>query len=75
MTSDKAIHAGRQAPESTSGKSECYAAPRLRGRQPAPMPDTYAPIHAAYVAALGKATILDEDTRRAYASRVRDYLI
>lgn len=35
----------------------------------------YAGVHTAYVAELAKATMLDDDTRRAYTSRVRSYLI
>ncbi|WBQ03410.1 tyrosine-type recombinase/integrase [Kribbella sp. CA-293567] len=46
-----------------------------RGRRPAQLPDRYAAIHAGYTAALAAAGMLDDNTRRAYASRVRGYLI
>ncbi|MFI1996322.1 tyrosine-type recombinase/integrase [Actinoplanes sp. NPDC020271] len=48
--------------------------PPRRGRAPAVLPPRLQIVHAGYVTALGKATMLDEDTRRAYASRVRTYL-
>jgi integrase/recombinase XerC len=75
MTSDKALTEDHQSPESTSDKTNPVLGPPRRGRQPEPLPLRFAGIHATYVAALAKATMLDDDTRRAYASRVRGYLI
>jgi hypothetical protein len=63
------------APEATSGKTQPLLGQPRQGRQPAPLPARYAGIHTSYVAELAKATMLDDDTRRAHASRVRQYLI
>jgi hypothetical protein len=43
---------------------------RRHGRQPIALPVTLEAIHTGYTAALATATMLDDDTRRAYASRV-----
>jgi hypothetical protein len=43
------------------------------GRQHQAVPEAFTTIHAAYAAAL-KRTPLDDDTRRAYDSRVRTFL-
>jgi site-specific recombinase XerD len=45
-----------------------------RGRAPVGLPAHLQPVHDRYVAALSTATMLDADTHRAYASRVRGYL-
>ncbi len=58
-----------------SDNSQPLTGPPRRGRQPAPLPPRFAGVHAGYVGELDKATMLDDDTRRAYASRVRGYLI
>ena len=68
MTSDKASREGQEAPESTSDKTQPLLGRPRRGRQPAPLPARYTGIHASYVAEMAKATMLDDDTRRAYAS-------
>jgi site-specific recombinase XerD len=47
--------------------------PRRRGRLPAPLPARLEPVHAAYTAALGQAT-MSAETRRTYASKLRQYL-
>lgn len=50
-----------------------YAEGHRRGPQPAGLLARLEAIHAEYVAALRSAPV-DEDTRRAYATRVRQYL-
>jgi site-specific recombinase XerD len=60
------IGTGRQNPAPVPG-------PRRRGRLPAPLPGRLEPVHAAYTAALAQAT-MSAETRRTYASRVRQYL-
>ena len=47
--------------------------PRRRGRMPAPLPARLEPVYAAYAAALGQAT-MSAETRRTYASKLRQYL-
>ena len=47
--------------------------PRRRGRPPAPLPARLEPVHAAYAAALAHAT-MSAETRRTYASKLRQYL-
>ncbi len=74
MTSDKAFQNESQSPESISDKTTPPLGPPRRGRQPVPLPARYAGIHATYTGDLARATMLDDDTRRAYASRVRGYL-
>jgi site-specific recombinase XerD len=44
-----------------------------RGRSATGLPGDLEPVHAAYVAALAHAVVLQPSTRRAYASRVRQY--
>ncbi len=73
MISDKASREDQEAPESTSDKTQPLLGRPRRGRQPAPLPARYAGIHTSYAAELAKATMLHDDTRRAYASRVRQY--
>lgn len=75
MTSDNASPAVGDLPGTASDNSQPLVGPPRRGRQPAPLPLRYAGIHAGYVGELDTATMLDDDTRRAYASRVRGYLI
>ena len=45
-----------------------------RGRAPADLPEAFAEVLAVYVAALASAP-LSEETRRTYASKVRQYLV
>ena len=45
-----------------------------RGRAPVALPPHAEAVLTTYQAQLGKATMLDDDTRRAYTSRVRGYL-
>jgi site-specific recombinase XerD len=75
VTSDNALQADPDTPKSTSDNTEPVPGPPRRGRQPAALPDRYAAVHATYTTALAAARMLDDDTRRAYASRVRGYLI
>ena len=67
MTSDKASGEDREVPESTSDNSQPVLTPPRRGRQPGLLPTRYA-------GQMAKATMLDDDTRRAYTSRTRGYL-
>ncbi|HKR50868.1 MAG TPA: tyrosine-type recombinase/integrase [Pseudonocardiaceae bacterium] len=59
-------------PESTSDNGQPPGA-RRHGRTPVTLPTEYEIIHAGYVEQLAAAP-LDDDTRRAYASRVRQFL-
>jgi integrase len=73
MGSDNAPQAIEDPPGSTSDNKP-PSAPRRRGRVPAALPEDYQVIHTGYVDLLAH-TPLDADTRRAYASRVRGYLL
>ena len=46
---------------------------RRRGRPPTPLPARLEPVHAAYAATLAHAT-MSAETRRTYASKLRQYL-
>jgi len=61
-------------PGTTSDNTEPPTSRPRRGRRPVPLPADLEAVHAEYVTALGAATMLDDDTRRAYTSRVRGYL-
>jgi hypothetical protein len=78
LTSDKPVSRGPQLPESTSDNTQPSRLPALepkrRGRAPVALPVAAEAILAAYAAKLAGATMLDDDTRRAYTSRVRQYL-
>jgi integrase/recombinase XerC len=73
MGSDNAPQVIEDPPESTSDNKQPSGA-RRRGRAPAALPEGYQTIHTGYVDLLAH-TPLDADTRRAYASRVRGYLL
>lgn len=72
MTSDNVRSRARQARESTSDNTRVSDAPR-RGARPTELPAHLEAVHASYEVALRLAPV-DEDTRRAYASRVRQFL-
>ncbi len=86
MASDNAYEQGWQATGTTSDNREAVGAsdvavtvktttPRpRRGRAPAPLPPELDSTLARYVHLLDKVTVFDDDTRRAYTSRVRGYL-
>lgn len=74
MASDKPTPADPEPPETTSDNTTPVTGVRRRGPRPVALPAALETIHGGYTAALAKATMLDEDTRRAYASRVRGYL-
>lgn len=69
MTSDNAL----DSPESTSDKTRASVDGHRRGARPTWLPAELEAVHADYAAALRSAPV-DEDTRRAYASRVRQFL-
>jgi integrase/recombinase XerC len=73
MASDNALLDVEDPPESTSDNKQPSGV-RRRGRRPTPLPEAYQAIHAGYVELLAN-TPLDADTRRAYACRVRGYLV
>ncbi|MGB8996244.1 MAG: tyrosine-type recombinase/integrase [Pseudonocardiaceae bacterium] len=73
MGSDNASPDTEDPPGSASDNKQ-LSSPRRRGRAPAPLPVDYQVIHTGYVDLLAH-TPLDTDTRRAYASRVRGYLV
>ncbi|MFN2505799.1 MAG: tyrosine-type recombinase/integrase [Acidimicrobiales bacterium] len=73
MTSDNATNGSSQTGESTSDNTEAPADGPRRGARPTLLPAELEAVHAAYASALRSAPV-DEDTRRAYASRVRQYL-
>lgn len=72
MTSDNAHAAGEEPPRATSDNRQPGAV--RRGRAPVWLPGHLQAVHDRYVAALTAASMLDADTHRAYASRVRGYL-
>ena len=74
MTSDNAQSGGAQPGESTSDNTKPPADRPRRGRRPTPLPADLEDVLARYVDQLSMATMLDADTLRAYASRVRGYL-
>lgn len=69
MASDNAPAGDAQEPDPASDNTRVR-----RGRAPAALPAGLEGEHRAYAEALGAATVLAERTRRAYASRVRQYL-
>src|SRR5438876_1105800 len=73
MTSGNAVRVTKQGPESTSDNKGTASASIRRGRTPTTLPQALEEIHAGYVAQLRNSPV-DDDTRRAYASRVRQYL-
>src|SRR3954471_11203703 len=73
MGSDNAPLDVEDPPESASDNKQSSPA-RRRGRRPTPLPNAYEVIHSGYTELLAN-TPLDADTRRAYASRVRGYLV
>src|SRR6266849_5167251 len=73
MASGKGVGATERGPKSTSDNGSVVSGPRRRGRAPTELPAALEEIHAGYVAQL-RISPVDDDTRRAYASRVRQYL-
>lgn len=73
MTSGNAPEVIKDAPVATSDNTAVVVGPRRRGRARTELPAAMEEIHAAYAAQL-KGSPVDDDTRRAYASRVRQYL-
>ena len=73
MASGKGVGATERGPKSTSDNRWAVSGPRQRGRAPTELPAALEEIHAGYVAQL-RISPVDDDTRRAYASRVRQYL-
>jgi hypothetical protein len=72
VASENAHQRGSQQPESASENTS--TAPRARrGRAPAQLPEPAADVLESYVSALAAAP-LAEQTRRTYASKVRQYL-
>jgi integrase/recombinase XerC len=69
MTSDNAAPMTPDLPESTSDNTR----PRRPGARPVPLTSHLEAVHAEYMAALRRAPV-DDDTRRTYGSRVRQYL-
>lgn len=74
MTSDNPKPTEEDHPGSTSDNTTPPPERPHRGRRPVPLPPELEAVHADYVTALNTATMLDDDTRRAYTSRVRGYL-
>jgi hypothetical protein len=73
MPSDNAHPADRQ-PGPAASDNRTPAGLRRRGRAPAALPLLLEAVHARYAGLIAAAAMLDPDTRRAYASRVRGYL-
>jgi len=73
VTSDNAALASPNRPESTSDNTSPPEILRRAGARPVPLPTHLEVVHAEYAAALQRAPV-DDDTRRAYSSRVRQYL-
>jgi site-specific recombinase XerD len=73
VTSDNTSSTVEDHPESTSDSTKPVLGPPRRGRAPVPLPVHLEAVHAAYVTQLGTAP-LDNNSRRAYASRIRQYL-
>jgi len=73
MASDNAKSAGTDFPESASDNTQPVLGPKRRGRAPVSLPARLEVVHAGYAAQLARAPV-DPDTRRAYASRLRQYL-
>src|SRR5438132_1101277 len=69
MTSGNAARAAKDGPESTSDNTAPVSGSRRRGRARTELPTALEEIHLGYVAQLKTAPV-DDDTRRAYASRV-----
>ena len=72
MTSDNPPDPPQDPPGTTSDITAGGA--RRRGRAAVWLPAHLQTVHDRYVEALAAAVVLDADTRRAYASRVRGYL-
>ena len=73
MTSDNAPDSPRQTLESTSDNTAASSQRRRRGARPTALGAELEAVHADYATSLRSAPV-DDDTRRAYASRVRQYL-
>src|SRR5207302_1322490 len=73
MTSGSGRKATERASKSTSDNRLPVSGSSRRGRAPTELPTTLEEIHSGYVAQL-KGSPVDDDTRRAYSSRVRQYL-
>jgi len=73
MTSGNAVRAAKDGAESTSDTTARVSGSRWRGRARTELPTALEEIHLGYVAQLKSAPV-DDDTRRASASRVRQYL-
>jgi len=72
VATENALTAGPQHPESTSENTTAPAGAR-RGRAPIALPAPYTAVLEDYTAALRLAPLSDQ-TRRTYASKVRQYL-
>ena len=72
MASENAQSPGPQCPESTS-ENTTPGTPRRRGRSALELPEAFAAVLDAYVVALAAAPLAAQ-TRRTYASKVRQYL-
>ncbi len=72
MTSDNSSSRSVHNPESASDNGEA-AEGRRHGAKPTVLTAAMGEVHATYVEGLRSAPV-DDDTRRAYASRVRQYL-
>jgi site-specific recombinase XerD len=64
---------GRKDTATAARDTPAVSAGRRPGRRPAPLPARLEPVHAAYTAELAEARVAAE-TRRTYASRIRQYL-
>src|SRR5438552_10705869 len=73
MSSDNGALRARERYRATSDNRSSPEIPRRAGTRPVPLVPHLEVIHAEYAAALQRAPV-DEDTRRAYTSRVRQYL-
>lgn len=73
MASQHAHHAGSLDAGATSEDTRSVPGRGRRGRRPVPLPVALESVHAAYAAALAAAP-LSAETRRTYASKVRQYL-
>jgi site-specific recombinase XerD len=73
VASDNPPQRQQQGAGSASDNTQPPVEHRPRGRTPVPLPATLQAVHAGYAAQVSGAP-LDDDTRRAYVSRVRQYL-
>ena len=76
VTSDKQVSKPRQSAETTSDNTNPSRSPpgRRPGAEPTTLPTQLTAVHAQYVQSLSAAPIATQ-TRRAYASRIRQYLL